>query len=142
MDVPMALPSTILTAAISGVVALVVATITAVAAELRFRAEHKTDFAAERVARALLLNRHWRWRTFRALKIYLGGFEEDELRRILVRAGAVRSETPAGEEIWGLWIRNRDLRPPTEEAHIPSGDRDRPLVPGESPERPPSRAKP
>ena len=59
----------------------------------------------EAVARRLLNHPTWRWRSFRILKLHLGGFGDDELRRILVGAGAVRFETEPGEEIWGLYER-------------------------------------
>jgi hypothetical protein len=62
-------------------------------------------YRPERVARELLRHPLWRWRTFGTIRLHLGGFGDDELRRILVRAGAVRFETEIGEEIWGLYER-------------------------------------
>ena len=43
----------------------------------------------------------WAQRSFGAIRHRLGGFEENELRRILVQAGAVRFAA-AGNEYWGL----------------------------------------
>jgi hypothetical protein len=43
------------------------------------------------------------------IKVHLGGFADDELRKILVRAGAVRFEAKSGSELWGLLERNHDL---------------------------------
>ena len=65
----------------------------------------RTEFMAERAARELLIDPRWRLRTFAQIKRRLGGFEDDELRKILVRAGALRYYRSAGqgeEELWGL----------------------------------------
>ena len=48
------------------------------------------EFAAEGVAREMLMDRKCPYRTFRVLKYHLCGFTDDELRRILVRAGGIR----------------------------------------------------
>src|SRR5437660_1277441 len=63
------------------------------------------EFAAEGVAREMLLDRKWPYRTFRVLKYHLSGFTDDELRKILVRAGGIRL-TAGGHEVWGLLSRN------------------------------------
>ena len=68
----------------------------------------RTDFMAEQVARHLLESERWKKRRFSAIRRRLGGFEDDELRKILVRAGAVRFMSKTGEEAWGLLSRNRD----------------------------------
>jgi hypothetical protein len=95
--------SAIVTAVIAGVVALVVALITTSVAFLTLQRQFKLEDAAERVARALLQKAGWRWRTFRMIQHHLGGFTPNELRKILVRAGAVRGVSKDGEEIWGLF---------------------------------------
>jgi hypothetical protein len=64
-------------------------------------------FAAEGVAREMLMDRKWPYRTFRVLKYHLCGFTDDELRKILVRAGGIRL-TAGGQEVWGLLSRNRE----------------------------------
>lgn len=70
----------------------------------------RTEFMAEQVAKQLLESEEWEKRTFEAIERRLGGFEKDELRKILVRAGAVRFEGQEGKEFWGLLSRNkRDL---------------------------------
>lgn len=66
------------------------------------------EFSPQGVAHRLLTQRKWRYRTFRDLKHHLGGFADDELRKILVRAGGIRL-TAGGEEAWGLLSRNRKL---------------------------------
>jgi hypothetical protein len=45
-------------------------------------------------------------RSFGAIKHRLGGYGDDELRRLLVSIGAVRFEGKGGEELWGLLNRN------------------------------------
>ena len=75
--------------------------------EERLKKELKTEFMAEKVAKDLLSNDKWEQRSFEAIKNSLGGFDDDELRKILVRAGAVRFEGKGKEEIWGLIERNK-----------------------------------
>ena len=63
---------------------------------------------AEQVARQLLETREAK-RTFTAIKARLGGFSDENLRQILVRAGAIRFERKKDEaEMWGLLHRNPD----------------------------------
>ncbi|MDR6992441.1 hypothetical protein [Luteimonas sp. 3794] len=71
----------------------------------RLRTEHKTEFAAEDTARHFLSHRGYTDRSFDVLRKHLGGFEDDELRRILVRAGAVRTYRDDGSEWWRLLSR-------------------------------------
>jgi hypothetical protein len=63
---------------------------------------------AEQAIRDLLSREDWRLRSFTAIQQRLGGFNEDELRRLLVRAGALRFEGNEGQEMWGLRQRNQD----------------------------------
>jgi hypothetical protein len=77
-------------------------------AEQKDRLDNRTIFAAEQVARELMMDREWRWRSFRIISHHLGGFEDAELRKILVRAGAIRVTGKDGTEYWGLIDRNRD----------------------------------
>ncbi|MEG4574689.1 hypothetical protein QUA56_18650 [Microcoleus sp. N3A4] len=73
-------------------------------------AQMRTEFMAEQVARQLLEHENWQRRSFKAIKHRLGGFDDDELRKILVRAGAIRFEDRnTKEEFWGLIHRNRDV---------------------------------
>jgi hypothetical protein len=60
--------------------------------ERRLKQELKTEFMAEKVVSELLSAEKWTKRSFEAIKRRLGGFEDDELRKILVRSGAVRFE--------------------------------------------------
>jgi hypothetical protein len=66
------------------------------------REQHRTEFMAEETARALLSHKGFTDRSFETLKRHLGGFEDDELRKILVRAGAMRIYRDDGSEWWRL----------------------------------------
>jgi hypothetical protein len=99
-------------AIVAGLVSLVTGAITAgityYVTIIKFRLDNRTMFQAEHAARQLMMDEKWRWRTFDILKHHLGGFEDNELRQILVRAGAIRTVANNGKEVWGLLDRNRD----------------------------------
>ena len=67
--------------------------------------ELKTEFMAESTVRHFLSHKSYTDRSFITLKNYLGGFEDDELRKILVRAGAIRTYRDDGSEWWRLLSR-------------------------------------
>jgi hypothetical protein len=69
------------------------------------REQHKTEFMAEETARHFLGHRGYTDRSFEVLKKHLGGFGDDELRKILVRAGAIRTYRDDGSEWWRLLSR-------------------------------------
>jgi len=92
--------------AVSYNIGLIVALVAAILAIRRLGRSFDFEFAAEGAARALLLDGKIPYRTFRFLKYHLGGFSDDELRKILVRAGGIRL-TAGGEEVWGLLPRSR-----------------------------------
>jgi hypothetical protein len=104
----------LIAALIAGVVSLLVSVITAVSAhslqEARLRTELRTEFMAEEAIRGLLMHENWKQRSFDEIKRRLRGFDDDELRRLLVRAGAVafdrKSDGEEREEMWGLRERN------------------------------------
>ncbi len=75
----------------------------------RLRREFQLEFASEHAARALLEDQRWVQRSFDVIKHHLGGFEDEELRKLLVRAGAIRFTSRSGTELWGLLNRNRDV---------------------------------
>lgn len=87
-------------------VALITALFTFLIQERRLRRDYRLEFMAENAARELLESEKWRMRSFTAIKERLGGFEDDELKKVLVRAGAVRFKGKNGEELWGLLKRN------------------------------------
>jgi len=72
-------------------------------------AKYKADSMAERSARHFLEHKSYTDRSFKTLQKYLGGWDNDpdELRRILVRAGAVRvfREDKDKQEWWYLLSR-------------------------------------
>jgi len=78
------------------------------AQEARLRTELRTEFMAEEAIRLLLEHEDWTLRSFEEIKRRIRGFSDDELRQLLVRAGAVAFErTRGGDELWGLRERNR-----------------------------------
>jgi hypothetical protein len=66
------------------------------------RQQYRTEFMAEDTARHFLRHRGYTDRSFETLRKHLGGFTDDELRRILVRAGAIRDYRADGSEWWRL----------------------------------------
>ncbi|MGV6829600.1 MAG: hypothetical protein ACWA45_09415 [Flavobacteriales bacterium] len=67
--------------------------------------ENKTEFMAETTAKHFLNHQSFTDRSFETLKKNLGGFEDNELRKILVRAGAIRTYREDGSEWWRLLSR-------------------------------------
>ena len=76
--------------------------------ERKLRKEYQLHDSAEGVARELLSDTKWRLRSFKVIRHHLGGFEDNELRKVLVRCGSIRFKSRSGEELWGLIDRNRD----------------------------------
>jgi hypothetical protein len=83
-------------------------------AEQKIRLEQRTLFQAERAAYELLSDHRWPTRSFEQIRQHIGGFSDEELRQILVRAGALRVQPPTDisdssignskseAEFWGL----------------------------------------
>ena len=69
---------------------------------------HKVEFMAEETARHFLGHKCFTDRSFDTLRNHLGGFTDDELRKILVRAGAIRVFRDDGSEWWRLLSRMDD----------------------------------
>lgn len=69
------------------------------------REQHKVEYMAEETARHFLSHKGFTDRSFEALRNHLGGFTDDELRKILVRAGAIRVYREDGSEWWRLLSR-------------------------------------
>lgn len=72
------------------------------------REQFKTEFMAEETARHFLSHESYTDRSFDVLRKHLGGFEDDELRKILVRAGAVRVYREDETEWWYLLSRTEE----------------------------------
>ena len=96
---------TIITAAITS---LITGVITFAVQERKLKTELRAEFMAEQVAKLLLESEEWKKRSFEEIKKRLGGFDNDELRKILVRSGAVKFERSDGKELWGLISRNKE----------------------------------
>ncbi len=88
----------ILTAAISSIVTLKIS-------NKKHRREYKLEYQVEELVLKFLNHPKWRFRTFKTIKHHIAGFEDNELRRTLVRVGALRFEDSEGIEIWGLFER-------------------------------------
>ncbi|MEO9484241.1 MAG: hypothetical protein ABJG47_12370 [Ekhidna sp.] len=69
------------------------------------REENKTEFMAESTVKHFLNHKSYTDRSFETLKKHLGGFDDDELRKILVRAGAIRNFRSDNSEWWRLLSR-------------------------------------
>lgn len=67
---------------------------------------NKTEFMAERTARHYLDHKGYTDRSFEVIRDHLGGFDDDEVRRILVRAGAIKVKGDDGKEKWRLLERS------------------------------------
>ncbi|MFF3140842.1 hypothetical protein ACFVRU_03660 [Streptomyces sp. NPDC057927] len=79
------------------------------------RLQLRTEYRAEAAINQLLKHERFQRRTFEAIKYRLPGFTDDELRKLLIRAGAVRirsanpnQKTGPYAELWGLVSKNRD----------------------------------
>ena len=73
------------------------------------RRQYLLEHQSEALVRRLLQHRKWRLRTFSTIRYHVAGFSDDQLRQILIRAGALRFEDARGIEVWGLLERNEDL---------------------------------
>jgi hypothetical protein len=97
---------TIIVAVISG---LLVSVTTLLVQWRLFRRQYRMELSVEAAVRRLLQHRKWRLRTLKTIKHHIGGLDDDELRKTLLRAGAVRFEDKDGIEVWGLIERVQDL---------------------------------
>jgi glutamate mutase epsilon subunit len=70
---------------------------------------YKVEFMAEVTARHFLSHKSFTDRSFETLRNHLGGFTDDELRKILVRAGAIRVYREDGSEWWRLLSRMEEF---------------------------------
>ena len=81
----------------------------------KVKAELRTEFMAEEAVKQLLQHEDWPQRSFKEIGRRLGGFNPNELRRLLVRAGAVRFGEEGENEWWELRERNEDKLRKSEE---------------------------
>jgi hypothetical protein len=120
MDANSLIGSAVVAACISSVVSVISSMLTYRATGEKLRREYQLEFAAERIVRQLLMHPKWEWRSFDAVKHHIGSFDDDELPKILVRAGAIRTTTKKGKEMWSLLDRNREVLPPDGEPAEPA----------------------
>jgi hypothetical protein len=81
---------------VPAIIAFTTALFTFFVQERKLRRDFRLEFMAENAARELLESKKWEKRSFTAIRERLGGFEDDELRKILVRAGAVKFKAKKG----------------------------------------------
>jgi hypothetical protein len=107
----MAIEAPVIAALVTGAVSLVTSGLVAVwVTRLKALLDNRTLFQAERVAHELLMMPAWNLRTFKAIKHHLGFEDDNKIREVLIRAGALRFERKGdGAEMWGLLERNRHL---------------------------------
>lgn len=72
------------------------------------KAEHGTEQSAEAAITNFLEIYDLPYRSFPMIRHHIGGFENNELRRLLVRSGAVRFMAQDGTELWALRDRVAD----------------------------------
>lgn len=98
---------------VAALIALEVSVITSLVTSLhtvkRLGRELLLDMQPVAKDKKLLQCPNWRLSTFKTLNHHILGFEEDELRQVLIHAGAVRSADAHGVENWGLPERAEDL---------------------------------
>jgi hypothetical protein len=94
---------TIIVAAITSLLATLGALLLA---KQRMEREFRLQFQAETIIRKLLQHPQWALRSFDTIKHHVGGFDDDELRRTLVQAGALRFYAQ-DTEMWGLFERTQ-----------------------------------
>lgn len=72
----------------------------------RMKREYRLEFRSETIIRKLLSHEQWALRSFDVIRHHIGGFDDNALRQLLVKAGALRFEAK-GEEMWGLFERTQ-----------------------------------
>jgi len=93
---------------IAFVTALLTGVVSFLVQERKLRTDLRTEFMAEEAVKRLLKSPKWQKRSFEEISKRLGGFQGNELRKLLVRAGAVRFTGEAEQELWGLVERNEN----------------------------------
>ncbi|MFC0683421.1 hypothetical protein [Novosphingobium clariflavum] len=73
----------------------------------RLRREFQLEYAIEAAIQTLLSSENYAMRSFDKIRHHLSGFADDELRRYLIRAGAVRFSGDGEKEMWGLLERHK-----------------------------------
>ncbi len=92
----------VLSAIVGAFGGIIVAILTIRSQRARLKAEFATENSTETALHHFLALHHFPYRTFPMIRHYIGGFESNELRKLLVRAGAVRFMAADGTEVWAL----------------------------------------
>ena len=94
---------------VAALTSFLVAQMTARSFRERLRAELRTEFMAEEVIHQLLSHQTWTLRSFEIRKRHIRGLSEDELRKMLIGAGALAFDDKSNDgttvEYWGLRTR-------------------------------------
>lgn len=104
--------STVIAALVAALASMVVARHAAAAAAAaqfeKLKREFLLEHQSEQLVRRLLQHQAWSRRSLSAIKRHIRGFDDEALRQILIRAGAIRfSINPnPDKEFWGLVERN------------------------------------
>ncbi len=102
----------VIAALVAGIVSIITAVLSsAITLNINNRIhkrEYKLDYQVEDLVLKFLNHPKWRFRTFKTIKHHIAGFEDNELRKILVRVGALRFTDSENIEIWGLYDRVQD----------------------------------
>jgi hypothetical protein len=97
-------------AVISGISAWLVTSRTISFNREKMRREFQLEFATEAALRSLLADGNYEMRSFAKIKHHLPGFADDnDLRRHLIRAGAVSFMNGTNEEMWGLLEKHKGV---------------------------------
>ena len=78
--------------------------------EQKLRHEYKTEFTVETAVRKLM-QKGFALRSFSLIKHHVRGFEDDELKQLLLRSGCICFRVIKGIEYWGLLEENEELLP-------------------------------
>lgn len=109
MTLEITISAAIIAALISGFVAWLTSMATIKAQAARLKREFQLDFATEAAIKALLAEGGYEMRSFDKIRHHLPGFDnENELRRTLIRAGAISFKKGDGTELWGMLEKHRD----------------------------------
>ena len=99
----------IIAALVAAVVSLVTAILSSIVtfqiAEKNHMRQYKLEYKVEELVLKFLNHPKWRFRTFKTIQHHVPGFEDNELRKILVSVGAIKFNDNKGIEIWGLFER-------------------------------------
>lgn len=93
----------VVAALVAGAISLVVALVNTTLLYLQHRESGQLARRAERMIRRLLKRSTGKYFPFRQVRHHIGGFSDDELRRMLVRAGALRFSDNNMTEYWALY---------------------------------------